>query len=138
MAASDNHLTIGKPAGRDLGAYAPWIAQALLALLFLFAGSMKFVMSGEDLTKDTDLSVAFLRFIGACEVLGAAGLVLPGILGIWRGLTPLAASGLVIIMIGAVVVTIASLGVVPALYPLVVGVACAYVANQRRSWMGAR
>src|SRR5437868_11653751 len=83
--------------------YALWTAQALLALTFLFAGSSKFLLSSEDLTKDIDLPVTFLRFIGACEVFGALGLILPGVLRIRRGLTPVAACGLVIIMIGATV-----------------------------------
>ena len=44
-----------------------WAVQILLAVVFLLAGSMKFVMFAEDLTKDSNLSVAFLRFIGVCE-----------------------------------------------------------------------
>ena len=35
-------------------------------------------MSGEDMTKDIDLPVLFLRFIGVCEVFGAIGLIAPG------------------------------------------------------------
>ena len=53
--------------------------------------------------------------------LGAIGLILPGLLRLRPGLTPLAAAGLVIIMIGATVLTRASGGVAPALIPLVVG-----------------
>ena len=115
--------------------YVLWTAQALLALTFLFAGSSKFLMSSEDLTKDIDLPVAFLRFIGVCEVFGAFGLVLPGLLRIRRGLTPIAASGLVIIMIGATVVTIVSMGIAPALLPLVVGLIAAFVAYARWPWL---
>lgn len=114
--------------------YALWTVQALLALLFVYAGAMKFVMSAEDMTKDIDLSVPFLRFIGVCEVLGAFGLILPGLLRIRRGLTPLAASGLVIIMIGAVVITVASMGAVPALFPLVLGLLVAFVVRGRWNW----
>ena len=114
--------------------YAVWTAQVLLALLFVFAGAMKFIMSAEDMTKDIDLPIAFLRFIGVCEILGGFGLVLPGALRIRRGLTPLAASGLVIIMAGAVVLTIASMGVLPAAWPLAVGAVEAFVAYGRRSW----
>jgi hypothetical protein len=110
---------------------ALWIVQVVLALTFLFAGVAKFVMSAEDLTKDIDLSVAFLRFIGACEVLGAFGLLLPGPLRLHRALTPLAAAGLVVIMIGAVVITVASMGVGPALFPLVVGILAAFVTYGR-------
>src|SRR5262245_53244479 len=73
----------------------------------------------------------FLRFIGVVEVLGALGLVLPGLTRIRPGLTPLAATGLVIIMVGATVLTLAGgMGVV-ALIPLVVGVLLAFVAYGR-------
>ncbi len=72
-----------------------------------------------------------VRFIGGCEVLGALGLILPGLLRIRPGLTPLAAAGLVIIMIGATVLTFAGDGVMPALFPLVVGILAAFVAYGR-------
>jgi hypothetical protein len=73
----------------------------------------------------------FLRFIGVAEVLGAIGLILPGLLGIRPGLTPLAAAGLVIIMIGATGLNLAGGDVVPALIPLVVGLLSAFVAYGR-------
>src|SRR5262245_25280296 len=87
-----------------------WIAQALLALLYLFAGGMKLIMPIEEMTRDVALPGAFLRFIGVCEVLGALGLVLPWLLGIWPALTPLAAGGLTVIMAGATVITAATMG----------------------------
>ncbi len=114
--------------------YALWTAQALLAVTFLVAGVSKFLMSGDDLTKDIDLPVAFLRFIGACEALGAIGLILPGVLRIQRFLTPLAACGLVIIMIGATVITAATMGVAAALFPFAIGVVAAFVVYGRRGW----
>lgn len=77
------------------------------------------------------LTGLFLRFIGVAEVLGAAGLILPGLLGIRPGLTPLAASGLAIMMIGATVVTLAGETVVLAPIPLVVGVLVVFVAYGR-------
>lgn len=123
--------------GRSKMPYVLWSAQVLLALTFLVAGSTKFIMPAEDLTKDSNLSGTFLRFIGACEVLGALGLILPGLLRIRRGLTPLAATGLVIIMAGAVVVTVSSMGVAPALFPLAVGTVVAFVAYGRRDWLRA-
>src|SRR5437762_10843546 len=73
----------------------------------------------------------FVRFIGVCEVLGALGLILPGLLRIRPDLTPLAAAGLVIIMIGAVVTTLATMDAVLALIPLVVGLLAAFVAYGR-------
>ena len=105
-----------------------WILQFLLALLFLFAGIMKFVIPAEQLTGQMHMSVAFLRFIGVAEVLGAIGLILPRLLHIRPGLTPLAAALLVPIMIGAVVVVASTGPPVQALLPLVTGILCAFVA----------
>ena len=110
---------------------ALWIVQGLLAIIFLIAGGMKFVMSLEELTKQMPLPGLFLRFIGAVEVLGAIGLILPGLLRIRPGLTPLAAAGLAIIMIGATVTTLASGEVAMALIPLLVGLLAAFVAYGR-------
>jgi hypothetical protein len=112
---------------------ALWTIQILLATLFLFAGVMKFVMPVEEMTKGMPmwLSVSFLHFIGACEVLGGIGLILPGLLRIKPGLTPLAAVGLVIIMIGAVVVTLMGGMIATALLPLVTGILAAFVAYGR-------
>ena len=76
----------------------------------------------------------FLQFIGVAEVAGAFGLILPGLLRIRPGLTPLAGACLVIIMIGATVVTLLGGDVAAALFPLVVGLLCAAVAYGRRSW----
>ena len=108
-----------------------WIAQWLLAALFLFAGVMKLVMPIELLTQDTTLPGLFLRFIGVAEALGALGLVLPGLLRIHTGLTPLAAAGLVVIMIGATAVTLAGGQGAAATVPAVVGLLSAYVARGR-------
>jgi DoxX-like family len=108
-----------------------WIAQALLALLYLFTGGMKLIMPIEEMTRDVPLPGAFLRFIGVAEVLGALGLVLPWLLGIRPGLTPLAAAGLAIIMVGATVITMATMGVGIALIPLTTGLLVAFVAYGR-------
>jgi uncharacterized membrane protein YphA (DoxX/SURF4 family) len=115
-----------------------WVAQVLLALVFLFAGGMKLAMASAALAKASPLPVGFLRFIGTAEVLGALGLVLPGLFRIHRELTPLAAAGLVIIMIGAVVVTLATGGGAGAVVPAVVGILAATVVRGRRSWRSAR
>lgn len=112
---------------------ALWIVQALLAALFLFAGGMKLVMPLEEMLKQMPLPLPgwFLRFTGVVEVLGAIGLILPRLLRIRPGLTPLAAAGLVIVMIGAVAYTLAAGDVASALMPLVVGLLCAFVAYGR-------
>ena len=113
-----------------------WIIQALLALLFLFAGGTKLILPIDVLTSmgspnQVHLPGLLIRFIGVCEVLGALGLVLPGLLRIRPSLTPLAAAGLAIIMIGATVLTIAGDGIAPALFPLVVGMLLLFVAYGR-------
>jgi hypothetical protein len=108
-----------------------WVVQGLLAALFLFAGVMKLVLPVEAMAGPVALPGLLLRFIGVCEALGAIGLILPGLLGIHRELTPLAAAGLVIIMIGATVITATGSSIAPALVPCVVGVLAASVAYGR-------
>jgi hypothetical protein len=121
-----------------------WIAQVVLALLFLFAGGMKLVLPLEAMTGPVPLPGAFLRFLGVAEVLGAVGLVLPRLLHIRPGLTPLAAAGLTIIMGGATAVTAAGVNLPSALFPMVVGVIAASVAygrgipGDRRAFHGHR
>ncbi len=115
---------------------ALWIVQILLALLFLFAGGTKLVLPLEVLTaqgspNQIPLPGLLIRFIGVCETLGGLGLLLPGLLKIRPMLTPLAAAGLLIIMIGAVALTIAGDGFALALPALVAGLLCAFVAYGR-------
>ena len=105
-----------------------WVIQALLAALFLFAGSMKLIMPGEALAAQSGFPIFFMRFIGVAEVLGAIGLILPGALRIKQVLTPFAATGLVIIMTGATVLSFQSGPAALALIPLVVALLCAFVA----------
>ena len=107
-----------------------WIAQGILAALFLFAGGMKLVMPAAALAAQSHLPGAFMKFIGVAETLGALGLVLPGIFHIRERLTSLAAAGLVLIMVGAVVTTIIQ-GQPGAIVPALVGVLAAYVARGR-------
>jgi hypothetical protein len=116
--------------------YVLWIFQILLALLFLFAGGTKLVLPIETLMSmgspnQVVLPGWLLRFIGVCEVLGALGLILPGLLKIKPSLTWIAATGLVIIMLGAVVLTIMGDGVGAAIAPFVIGALCAFVAYGR-------
>ena len=108
-----------------------WTIQVLLALVFLFAGGMKLVVPVEMLKGPVPLPGVFMRFIGVCEVLGALGLILPGLTRIRTALTPLAASGLVIIMIGAGSVTVLGGPAVMAAIPFIVGVLAASVALGR-------
>ena len=110
---------------------ALWIIQVLLALLFLWAGGVKLVLTVEEMTALMTLPGWFLRFLGVAEILGALGLVLPGLLRIRPGLTPLAACGLVIIMIGATVISLMTMGLAPALIPMGVGLLLVFVAYGR-------
>ena len=115
---------------------ALWIVQVLLALMFLFAGGTKLVMSPEAMAamgspNQVHLPGLFLKFLGVVEVLGALGLILPGIFRTRTGLTPLAALGLFIIMVGAVIITIMGDGVAAALVPFIFGLLCAFVAYGR-------
>jgi uncharacterized membrane protein YphA (DoxX/SURF4 family) len=108
-----------------------WIVQGLLALIFLFAGGMKLVLPIQALTAQSSLPGLFLRFIGVCEVLGALGLILPGLLHIQEVLTPLAAAGLVVIMIGATVITASGANAAAAIVPLTFGLLLAFLGYGR-------
>jgi uncharacterized membrane protein YphA (DoxX/SURF4 family) len=87
-----------------------WIATGLLAALFLMAGSMKVAKSKEQILADPrmgwaeDFSGGAIKLIGAVEVLGAIGLILPGAFDVATGLVPAAAIGLAITMVGAIIV----------------------------------
>lgn len=115
--------------------YTLWIAQVLLAALFLFSGVMKFVMPVAKMTEHSSLPGWFFWFIGVCEILGAIGLILPSLLRIKPGLTPLAAAGLAIIMLGATVISAQTLGIKGAVVPFLAGLFSAFVAYGRwRLW----
>ena len=115
---------------------ALWVIQVLVGLLFTFAGGSKLVMGADQLQQmqagqAVTFSLGFLRFIGVCELLGGLGLILPGLLRIRPGLTPLAAAGLIVIMIGATVVTLKNGMAGAAAIPAVVGLLCAFIAYAR-------
>jgi uncharacterized membrane protein YphA (DoxX/SURF4 family) len=83
-----------------------WTAQVILAFIFFGSGIAKSMMSREKMAATGQTGAAsqplgLVRFVAWCEILGAAGLVLPVALGTERFLTPLAAIGLAIIMVGA-------------------------------------
>jgi hypothetical protein len=111
--------------------YMLWLVQGLLALLFLWAGGMKLVLPLEQLAGPIPLPGLFIRFIGVAEVLGAIGLILPGLLHIRPVLTPLAAVGLLIIMMGAAVITWMGGEIGLAVIPLAVGLLLGFVAYGR-------
>jgi uncharacterized membrane protein YphA (DoxX/SURF4 family) len=83
-----------------------WICQGLLAIVFSTSGLLKATQSKPRMlatgqTGVRDYPLGFIRFIATAELLGAIGLIVPGLIHLWPGLTPLAAFGLGIIMIGA-------------------------------------
>ncbi|WP_266080903.1 DoxX family protein [Haladaptatus caseinilyticus] len=131
---SRTRRTIGasKRNGEVLG-YTLWFVQGVLALLFLYTGGTKLILPLSLLTAQTPVPLPglFIRFLGIVEVLGAIGLILPGLLHIRVGLTPLAAAGLVLIMAGATVLTLVSGGGAMALFPFVVGSLATFVAYGR-------
>lgn len=113
-----------------------WILQVLMAVLFLFAGGSKLIMSAEALSQPAApnavmLPVWFLRFIGVFEFLGVLGLLLPGLLKTRQYLTPLAALGLAIIMIGAVVFTVINGAIPVALVNVVILLLLLFIAYAR-------
>ena len=111
-----------------------WVAQMLLAGLFLLAGFLKLRMGAAVLARFTGLPGGFMIFIAIAEVAGALGLVLPGLFRVRRSLTPVAAVGLVTIMAGATTF-MASAGQVGAVVPCTVGVVAALIAHGRRGWL---
>jgi hypothetical protein len=90
---------------------ALWIIAGLLAAGFTVAGATKLFTPKEKLAKApgggwvNDFSTSFVKTLGAVEILGAVGLILPAVLGIAPVLVPLASVGLATIMIGAAIVT---------------------------------
>jgi uncharacterized membrane protein YphA (DoxX/SURF4 family) len=82
---------------------AVWIIQGILALLFLMAGVMKSTQPKDKLAKSlpwvNDFPLQTVRFIGISELLGAVGIIVPQLTGIYTLLTPIAAIGLVVIMV---------------------------------------
>jgi hypothetical protein len=92
---------------------ALWVVQALLALVYLAAGGLKVVRPREQLVASgnfdwmKDASDVGVKAVGAVELLGALGLVLPELTGIAPILTPIAALGLVVVQVGAIRVHLA-------------------------------
>ena len=109
-----------------------WVVQGVLALAFLVAGGCKLVLPLDVLQAQMGLALpgVFLRFIGTVEVLGALGLILPGLCRVRTALTPLAAGGLVVLMCGAAMFTPPAEPLL-ALLPLGLGALAAVVVYGR-------
>ncbi|MFF6778706.1 DoxX family protein [Streptomyces sp. NPDC012637] len=90
---------------------ALWIVTGLLATAFAAGGALKLIMTKEKIASHgaasawvEDFTAASIKGIGALEVLGALGLILPAVLDVAPGLVPVAATGLALVMVGAAVV----------------------------------
>ncbi|MDV6012527.1 DoxX family protein [Haloechinothrix sp. LS1_15] len=112
-----------------------WTLQIALAVLFTGAGVMKLVQSHAEYAADVAWAEHFtpvtLNLLGAAEVLGAIGLIVPAATRILPILTPIAASALAAIMAGAVIIHIGlgTLAEIPASAVVLLG--CAFVALTR-------
>ena len=113
-----------------------WTLQVVLALMFLFVGGIKLILPIQLLLAQMPLPLPglFIRFIATAEVAGALGLILPGLLRIRPMLTPLAALGLVLDMIGATAYNLISGQIGAAVTTVVLGLICLAIAYGRRSW----
>ena len=114
---------------------ALWIVQVLLALAFAGAGLLKISQPIAKLAPNmawvTHFPAQAVRLIGGVELLGAIGLLVPALTGILPWLTPLAAAGLVVIMIGAVITHIQLHEVPKAVPSLILGLLALFVAYGR-------
>ena len=116
---------------------ALWVVAGLLALVFAGAGFAKLSTPKEKLEANPnmawskDVSAGLVKFIGAAEVAGALGLILPQAFGIAEVLTPLAAVGLVLIMLGAIVTHARRKESQAIVFNVVLGALAAFVAAGR-------
>lgn len=104
--------------------------------MFLLVGGMKLILPIQILVAQMPLPLPglFIRFIATAEVAGALGLLLPGLLRIRPLLTPLAALGLVLDMIGATAYNLIGGQIESAVTTVVLGLICLVIAYGRRSW----
>jgi uncharacterized membrane protein YphA (DoxX/SURF4 family) len=119
-----------------------WVVQVLLAVAFLAAGGIKLSQPKEWLAEKNmawveDFSQGTVRLIGALEVLCAIGLVLPALIGVLPWLTPLAALGLALTMVGAILTHLRRKEYSVIVRPLVLLVLATFVAYGRFFLMSA-
>ncbi len=105
-----------------------WALQGLLAGLFVFAGAIKLFGPVAQMAQQLPLPVPFLRFVGALELLGALGLILPRAVPSKHWLISLAAGGLTLIMMGAVATSVIFGPWTNAVVPAAVGLLAAFVS----------
>ena len=111
---------------------ALWTAQVLLAAVFTMTGAMKVFLSSAEIVKAIPdfarMPLGLIRFIGIAELAGAIGLVLPAFTRIAPSLTPLAASGLTVVMILAALFHISRGELGPLGVVIALGALAAFVA----------
>jgi len=109
-----------------------WTVQGLLALFFALAsGAPKLLLPMEMIPMPLPLPEAFIRFIGTAEVLGALGLILPGLTHIRTWLTPLAALGLVVVATSGAVYQLAAQQPANAVFALIIALLAGIVGYAR-------
>lgn len=119
--------------GRPIVNRVLWILQVLLALFFALASSAPKLLLPPEMLPPMPIPLprAFVIFIGVAELLGAVGLILPGLLHIRPGLTPLAAAGLVLVCSGGAGYQLLTDEPGNAVFAIVLGLICAFVAYGR-------
>ena len=109
-----------------------WTLQVLLGLFFALAsGAPKLLLPPEALPMPIPLPHPLMLFIGTAEVLGGLGLILPGLLRIRPGLTPLAAAGLVLVTIGGTIYQLVAGQLESVGFAIGLGLLAAFVAYGR-------
>jgi uncharacterized membrane protein len=118
---------------------ALWTVQALLALFFIAgSGAPKLLLPTDSLPMPIPLPAAMILFIGTCEVLGGLGLVLPGLTGVRRGVTPVAAASLTLLALCAATYQLLAHQPESAVFALIIGALAAVVAWGRSRPANAR
>ena len=109
-----------------------WVLQVLLGLFMAVAsGVPKLIIPVEMLPMPIPIPGPLLTFIGVAEIAGGLGLILPGLLKIRPGLTPLAAAGLGLVAIGGMAYQVAAGETGNAVFALAIAVLCAIVGYGR-------
>ena len=111
-----------------------WILQVLLGIYFLFVGVNHFIVPPglpAPMSWMYELSTGLHYFSGTAEILAGLGLILPGLTKIQTRLTPLAGTGLVLVMVGAIVWHVQRGEVVNIFSNLILAVLAGFVAYGR-------
>lgn len=118
---------------------ALWIAQILLAVVFTVSGTQKATRSRDSLIASGQTGVAVfpmpvVRFTAICELLGVLGVILPWATGVLPVLTPIAAAGMGIVMIGAITAHVKLREPVNVALTTAILAVCAFVVLGRTLW----